>query len=71
MNVKFPGMKLQFYGKNLQSAGNNLKGQEENLQILGDGLIILGIIRKPDIRGADFAKYRYPSTGSVDIPGAG
>ena len=48
---------MQFHGKSLQIAGKNLKGQEINLQILGDGLIFLGMIRKFEIRVADFREY--------------
>ena len=50
-------------------AGKKLKGEEINLKILGDGMIFLGMIRKSEIRRADFEEYLSNSNEFVDIPG--
>ena len=50
----FAGKNLQILGNSLQGAGKKLQGEAINLKILGDGLMFVEMIRKFEIRGADF-----------------
>ena len=55
--IMIPGNKLQKDGNVLQDAGKKLKQKEINLKILGNEMIFVEIIRKKEIRAADFLEY--------------